>query len=1237
MRIVIDLQGAQGSNRLRNIGRYSLQLALGLARQRNEHEVFIALNGAFAATIEPIRAAFDGMLPQENILVWSAPGPTTYMEPANTGQRQQAEAVREAFLASLDPDWVVVGSLFEGFIDDVVTSIAWPKSLGTAVVLYDLIPWIWPDRYLQHERVRGWYFEKLDHLRRADLLLAISESSRCEAIDYLGFKTEQVINVSAAADARFAPLPVGATETQRLAEVYGLRRPFVMYAGGIDPRKNIEGLIAAYARLSQIVRARHQLVITCAIETSERKRLRQLARAQGLGPDEVVFTGYVPDDDLRLLYNACTLFVFPSWHEGFGLPVLEAMQCGRPVLASNRSSLPEVVGRSDALFDPFDVADMAAKIEQALTDQAFRSALAAHGLEQAKKFSWEETARLAWAALSQQPARAVPPARRLSNCPRLAFVSPLPPEKSGIADYSAELLRELTRWYRIDVVLKEPRALTDDYVRATCGALSVAEFRAQAHRYPRVLYHFGNSEFHDHMFELLAEIPGVVVLHDFFLADVLAWREGRGRPYDFCRALFHSHGYAAVAERFQARDIWELTSKYPANLPVLQDALGVIVHSEFSRRLAELWYGKGAGRNWAVIPLLRAPALALQRKQARAFLGLPEEALVVCSFGVIGPIKLSHRLVEAWLASRLAKEHNARLVLVGEASGDFGERLRKQAAAGGITVTGWVDTAAYRTWLAAADIAVQLRTLTRGETSAAVLDCMNYGLATIVNAHGTLAELDDEAVLKLPDEFSDAQLIEALETLAFDSKRRRALGVRARECIRTRHNPRRCAEAYAQAIEEFYAQAEQGAYGVMRRVACTQELAVHLARSFPPAPRRRQLLIDISVLAQHDLKTGIQRVVRALLQEYLRTPPTGWAVEPVYATEALGYRYARRFVSRFLEIPEGWAEDEPVEAWPGDVFLGLDWVPTLSGQQDRLLDWHRRGVKVYFVVYDLLPVLLPQCFPAGAEGIFHRWLQAIARFDGAACISRAVADELLDWLGKFAPARERPFSVGWFHLGADIENSKPTLGMPANAPQVLENLSRRPSFLMVGTLEPRKGHSQVLDAFDLLWRSGLDANLVMVGKQGWMVEELVARLRNHPELNKRLFWLEGISDEYLEKVYAASTCLIAASYGEGFGLPLIEAAQHGLPIIARDMPVFREVAGEHAFYFANDRDPATLAKAIASWLELAKLDKVPPSCGLRWQTWKQSAQQLLNFILGERQPYRTWSSGSCSRSEVSGG
>lgn len=146
-----------------------------------------------------------------------------------------------------------------------------------------------------------------------------------------------------------------------------------------------------------------------------------------------------------------------------------------------------------------------------------------------------------------------------------------------------------------------------------------------------------------------------------------------------------------------------------------------------------------------------------------------------------------------------------------------------------------------------------------------------------------------------------------------------------------------------------------------------------------------------------------------------------------------------------------------------------------------------------------------------------------------------------------------------------------------------------------------------------MWAAGVDANLVIVGKQGWLMDNLADRLRSHVQRDRRLFWLESISDEYLEQVYAASGCLIAASTGEGFGLPLIEAAQHGMPILARDLPVFREVAGEYAAYFAAD-DASALADAIRQWLAGKAAGTIPLSAGMPFLSWRQSAAMLTEKI-----------------------
>ncbi|CAN5316458.1 hypothetical protein BH10PSE19_BH10PSE19_14840 [soil metagenome] len=388
-----------------------------------------------------------------------------------------------------------------------------------------------------------------------------------------------------------------------------------------------------------------------------------------------------------------------------------------------------------------------------------------------------------------------------------------------------------------------------------------------------------------------------------------------------------------------------------------------------------------------------------------------------------------------------------------------------------------------------------------------------------------------------------------------------------------------------------------------------------VAHSISPQHTKCQLLIDISALVQYDYKTGIQRVLRNILQELLTHPPEGFCVEPVYASVTEGYRYARRFTHNFLGCPNSLIDDIIIDFQAGDVFLGLDLHHNVVITHQLFYQQLRNyGVRVQFVVYDLLPIVMPNCFPAGLDQFHQDLLTVISQSDGAICISKSVADELMDWLKKNGIAPQRPFTVNWFHLGADINTSSSSQGMPDDAEVILKTLFKRLTFLMVGTIEPRKGHTQTVAAFELLWAEGIDVNLVIVGKQGWMMDNLVERLSYHPEWGKRLFWLKSISDEYLEKIYASSNCLIAASEGEGFGLPIIEAAQHKLPIIARDIPIFHEVAGEHALYFSGT-NPKDLSASVREWLALYEAKKHPTSERMPWLMWCESAKQLKQLLL----------------------
>jgi glycosyltransferase involved in cell wall biosynthesis len=1248
MRIVIDLQGAQSESRYRGIGRYSMGLGLGIARNAGEHEVWLVLNAALGKAIDDIRQAFAGLVPPERIRVFDIAGPTAETSAHNSPRARAAELLREHAIAQLRPDAVLVMSLFEGYVDDSIVSVGrlgdCADGAATAVVLHDLIPFLNPEQYLPQPEQRSYYERKIASLRRAGLLLANSEHSRQEAIAALDFDPARIVTISTAVDERFCPAELAPAQLAALRARYGITRPALMCApGGFDSRKNIDGLVAAFSMLQAPQRAGHQLVIAGKINEDERQRLEGLARRHGLAADEMVLTGYVSDADLIDLYRSAALFVFPSLHEGFGLPVLEAMACGALVIGADGTSIPEVIGNPEALFDGRQPASIAATIGQVLGDPALQARLRAHGAVQARKFSWDASAQRAIAALEAHAAAAVPSDVQVQSRPRIAFVSPLPPERTGIADYAVRVLPTLLPYFDVELIVNQAEVSLPPEL-AHLPHYPSAWLDQHADRYRHIVYQFGNSPFHSHMIGLLQRHPGVVVLHDFFLSSMLSYEQVTGAmPGVWTRSLLHSHGVAAVQASLGPDGVDRARQDYPCNLEILQDASHVIVHSEYARRLARDWYGPEAGRDWSPAQLPRATPAVNDRTAARRALGIADDAFVVCNFGFVAPTKHCLELLQAWLASSLHRDARCQLVFVGENhGGDYGRQITDTIAAENarVRVSGWTSDEDYLRYLQAADIGVQLRTGSRGETSGTALDCMIYGLPVILNANGAMAEFPHDAVWMLPDVFEQRALVDALETLRLDDARRKALGAAGFALMGTRNSPERVGRMYRDALALAETKARSSRPALLRALLTTPGLELddsmlqRLARCIAHAPdplQPRQLLLDVTNIARNDLKSGIERVVRKQLLELMQMRAIGYRIEPVYFDSADGqpqYRYARNYAARLLGIEHVLQGSDPVvDVQAGDIFYSADHSPHAAMEaagSGLYAAWRARGVALNFLVHDLLPVLRPEFFPPHADLTHAAWLDCVAaEADRLIGVSYAVRDDLAAWLAQRAAAGKLTRRPGQrltaLHHGADLELRTPVGGTQS---PVAQQLAARPSFLMVGTIEPRKGHLQALDAFEQLWSAGVDVNLIIVGREGWKpladadrrtLPRIMERLRGSPELGRRLLWLDGIDDDTLQQVYLASTCLLFPSEGEGFGLPLIEAAHHGLPLLVRDLPVFREVAGAHAHYFSG-MDGAALAGAVREWLALHAEDRAPTPQGMTWMTWQEQARALLALL-----------------------
>jgi glycosyltransferase involved in cell wall biosynthesis len=1231
MKIVLDLQGAQSHSRHRGIGRYSLSMAKAFATEAGHHELWLALNGRQDESSIDLIEQFAGLIPRERVLVNELPPGIAGCLPGNLWRTRIAAAAQAGFLAGLQADCIWHSSLFEGWGDDSTAALgSGADDHRHVATLYDLIPLLNPARHLHDAAYRQWYYQRLGLLKRCGLLLAISESSRREAIDGLQVRADAVAVISGAADPVFRPMPATVADWARWQHDWRLQPGFVLYAGGYDTHKNVDTLIAAFAGLPPALRQRHPLVLAGRCDALAASRLRELARKHHLGGDSLIFTGTLEDEELARLYTGCTVFVAPSLHEGLGLPPLEAMACGTAVIGSNTASLPQVIGRPDALFDPRSRSSIAAKLQEVLTDAGFRESLRTHAVVQSRQFTWPVSARKALAAIERhvQGRRASPRPPR----PRLIHVSPLPPVRSGIADYSARLLRELAGHYDIEVVVDQPE-MTDPWVRANFPVRSLHWFQQHAGACERILYHVGNSPFHAHMFGMLQRHPGVVMLHDSWLGAVRNWMaHDAGDPDSFRRLLYDSHGYAALLHDARHGRVVTLDT-WPVNRDVIDRALGVIVHSNYAVNQARRHYGAVAADKFTVVPFPKGCTHG-DRRLARRLLGIGPDDFVVCSFGMLAPTKLNHRLLAAWLQSPLAADARCRLIFVGENhGGDYGQALGATiaAAAGGerIHITGFVGADSYADYLDAADVAVQLRTDSRGETSAAVFDVLAHGLPLIVNAHGTAAELPQAAVLRIADPFRDAELAAALQALRDDEGQRATLGTTAGRLIRQEHHPADVALHYRDAIEHFVGQAP--AAEQQRVLAGVHRIAPELAADGPPLQELQQALaanrprldrprvyVDVTATASSDLHTGIERVVHGVLSALLQLEQVQYRIEPV-RLEAGCYVHAAACTLRLLGQPSLALPEDEVQPRAGDILLGLDWVADALPLNTALLDaWRVRGVRMLFVVYDLLPVRRPPWFPDGIAEMHARWLQCIGHYaDGLLCISRFVADDVRRWFDEHPPGRRGELALGYFYPGNDPAAARPSSGLPADAASVLERLRAASSFLMVGTIEPRKGHAFVLEAFERLWADGVEANLVVVGRQGWMSEALAGRMRSHAQTGTRLIWLDQASDEYLEQVYDSARALVAASEAEGFGLPLVEAARRGLPVIARDTPVFREVSSAFASYFDGD-DVDSLVEALRQAIAVDRPRRLPDADAVL--SWQDTTSRLWGMLSDDGHP-----------------
>ncbi len=358
------------------------------------------------------------------------------------------------------------------------------------------------------------------------------------------------------------------------------------------------------------------------------------------------------------------------------------------------------------------------------------------------------------------------------------------------------------------------------------------------------------------------------------------------------------------------------------------------------------------------------------------------------------------------------------------------------------------------------------------------------------------------------------------------------------------------------------------------------------------------IFFDVSTFAVTEIKTGIQRVVIEWLEHLPDVLSEKYNIVPIIFVDKYGYcKYSNQSTMDVVSPGEG------------DVFLGIDLCAgQILGAQQQILDWQRNGCKLIACVYDLVFVLYPQVVHSpGACSLLTEWLLFICRhFDGILCISETVMNDVM-YFAKVNGINNPRLSYTYYHLGCDFQGTEKSSDVPADVKEIKE--TNRTNFIAVSTIEPRKGYHELVSAFEDAIEAGMDSNLIIVGRKGWKAEAIEKAIISSNLFKKRLFWFNNCDDEKLSLLYDISDVYVSASYYEGFGLGVVEGALHGLPVLVRDIPVYREICKDQAVYFYDQNELFEKLLYCYNNIEAFKKNIIKPL------SWKQSIEMGWDAII----------------------
>lgn len=658
-------------------------------------------------------------------------------------------------------------------------------------LVYDLIPIIMKEHYYDTwpDHIRKIYDERCKIVSKADLILTISQASKNDLVQRLSINPGRIEVIYASTNEELYQNSRTGMEPDILEEELGLSSPFIYSLTGYDVRKNNKGLIKAFSNISSAY-PELKLVISGIKNDLEQNEFKQYASSINAPVDRIIFLGFVSEECLLALYRECEVFVFPSLYEGFGLPVLEAMRVGAPVITTNCSSLVEVAGEAAILVKPDDDEELVQALHSVLEDSTVKQQLKEKSLKQSQFFNWNNVTLDSMQTLKKLLNNIME--ETTNGKPILAFVSPLAPQVSGIADYSEEMLIYLRDYFEIKIIVNGITP-SNAFISENFEVIDVKKQQSRLDSISYRLYHMGNNELHDWIYELLKKYPGTVLLHDlnlfgFFMHTTFV----KGFKEQFRNELTYAYG----PEGFEAgRQLLENgtypnSQQFPLFHRVVDLSNGLIVHSKWLKETIETSASftgdiKVVPHGVAFDPSLESP----QVDEMRNHLRMDPKKFTIGVFGNMIPNKRIDVIIRCF-ASLLKTNPNTDLYIVGHAEQNVKQDLLKLVKHFGISHNVKFiyspDIIDFKRYIMASNLCINLRWPTMGETSGTLTRALGYGIPCIVSNVGSYQEYPDNCVWKVDcDVYEEELLLAYLLELVNNKGIRSDMSQRALEFIKS--------------------------------------------------------------------------------------------------------------------------------------------------------------------------------------------------------------------------------------------------------------------------------------------------------------------------------------------------------------------------------------------------------------------------------------------------------------------